>query len=113
MPSLNTNKKRSRKRLKANLKKTTLKEIRLGPNTDEHDLNFKIKHAVKFLQDGMKVKVYIQFAGRTIIFKERGEVLLLKFAQAIEEHGKIEHMPKFEGKRIMYLPIIPKHTKGS
>jgi translation initiation factor IF-3 len=105
--------KKKQKEIKSKSQKTTLKEIRLGPNTDEHDLNFKIKHAIKFLQDGMKVKVYIQFVGRTIIFKERGEVLLLKFAQATEEYGKIEHMPKFEGKRIMYLPIIPKHTKGS
>jgi translation initiation factor IF-3 len=103
--------KRKQKEIKSKAQKNTLKEIRLGPNTDEHDLNFKIKHAAKFLQDGAKVKVYVQFVGRTIVFKERGELLLLKFAQALEEHGKIEHMPKLEGRR-MHLSISPKNSKS-
>ena len=103
--------KRKQKESKVKSQKTSLKEIRLGPNTDEHDLNFKIKHAIKFLQEGSKVKVCVHFAGRTIIFKERGELLLLKFAQAVEEQGKIEHMPKMEGRK-MYLSISPKNSKN-
>lgn len=104
--------KKKQKEIKSKSQKTMLKEIRLGPNTDEHDLNFKIKHATKFLQEGAKVKVYVQFVGRTIVFKERGELLLLKFAQALEEYGKIEHMPKLEGRR-MYFSISPKNSKSS
>ena len=103
--------KRKQKEIKSKAQKNTIKEIRLGPNTDEHDLNFKIKHATKFLQEGAKVKVYVQFVGRTIVFKERGELLLLKFAQALEEYGKIEHLPKMEGRR-MYLSISPKNSKN-
>lgn len=103
--------KRKQREVKSKSQKNTVKEIRLGPNTDEHDLNFKIRHATKFLQDGAKVKVYVQFLGRTIVFKERGEILLLKFAQALEDHGKIEHMPKMEGRR-MYLFITPKNFKA-
>eukprot|EP01132_Coremiostelium_polycephalum_P000079 gene79-105_t len=103
--------KKKQKEIKSKSQKTIVKEIRLGPNTDEHDLNFKIKHATKFLQDGAKVKVYVQFVGRTIVFKERGEVLLLKFAQALEEYGKIEHMPQLEGRR-MNLSISPKSAKN-
>ena len=103
--------KRKQREIKSKSQKTTVKEIRLGPNTDEHDLNFKIKHATKFLQEGAKVKVYVQFVGRTIVFKERGELLLLKFAQALEEHGKIEHMPKLEGRK-MHLSISPKNSKS-
>jgi translation initiation factor IF-3 len=104
--------KKKQKEIKSKSQKHIVKEIRLGPNTDEHDLNFKIKHAIKFLQEGAKVKVYVHFLGRTIIFKERGELLLLKFAQALEEYGKIEHMPQLEGRR-MFLSISPKSAKGS
>ncbi len=104
--------KKKQKEIKSKSQKNIVKEIRLGPNTDEHDLNFKIKHAIKFLQEGAKVKVYVHFAGRTIVFKERGELLLLKFAQALEEYGKIEHMPQLEGRR-MHLSISPKSAKGS
>lgn len=84
-----------------------VKEIRFGPNTDDHDFNFKLNHAIKFLKDGAKVKVYVQFVGRAIVFKERGKLLLLKFAQALEAYGKIEQLPKMEGKR-MILTVLPK-----
>ena len=87
-----------------------IKEIRFGPNTDDHDFNFKLKHAIKFLEEGSKVKAYVHFAGRSIVFKDRGEILLLKFAQALEEHGKIEQLPKLEGKR-MFLFVAPKQKK--
>ena len=87
-----------------------IKEIRFGPNTEEHDFNFKLKHAVNFLQDGSKVKAYVHFVGRTIVFKERGEILLLKFAQALEEYGKVEQLPKLEGKR-MIMFLAPKVLK--
>ena len=87
-----------------------MKEIRFGPNTDDHDFNFKLKHAISFLEDGSKVKAYVHFVGRTIVFKERGEVLLLKFAQALEDYGKVELMPKLEGKR-MFLIVSPKVGK--
>ena len=83
-----------------------VKEIRFGPNTDDHDFQFKLKHARKFLQDGAKVKAYVFFRGRTIVFKERGEILLLKFAQELEDLGALEQMPKLEGKRmtVMFNP---------
>ena len=83
-----------------------MKEIRFGPNTDDHDFQFKLKHARKFLQDGAKVKAYVFFRGRTIVFKERGEILLLKFAQELEDLGALEQMPKLEGKRmtVMFNP---------
>ena len=102
--------KKKQKAIKAKTQKSILKEIRFGPNTDEHDFNFKLKHAIKFLGEGAKVKVAVHFAGRTIAFKERGELLLLKFAQALEEHGKVEQLPKMEGRRMM-LMISPKLTK--
>jgi translation initiation factor IF-3 len=102
--------KKKQKVIKAKVQKTVLKEIRFGPNTDEHDFNFKVNHALKFLGDGAKVKVAIHFKGRTIAFKERGELLLLKFAQALEAHGKIEQLPAMEGRRMM-LTISPKHIK--
>jgi len=102
--------KRKQKEIKAKAHKTVVKEIRLGPNTDEHDFNFKLKHATKFLEDGAKVKVYVHFVGRTIVFKERGEVLLLKFAQALEDHGRLEQLPKMEGRR-MNVFITPKANK--
>ncbi len=92
--------KKKQKEIKAKAQKTVIKEIRFGPNTDEHDFNFKLKHAINFLEDGAKVKAYVHFVGRTIVFKERGEILLLKFAQALEEYGKVEQLPKLEGKRM-------------
>lgn len=102
--------KKKQKEIKAKAQKTVLKEIRFGPNTDDHDFNFKLKHAISFLEDGAKVKAYVQFVGRTIVFKERGEILLLRFAQALEEYGKVDQMPKLEGKR-MTLILSPKATK--
>ncbi len=99
--------KKKQKEIKAKAQKTVIKEIRFGPNTDDHDFNFKLKHAEGFLQDGAKVKAYVHFAGRSIVYKERGEILLLKFAQALEELGKVEQLPKLEGKR-MTLFIAPK-----
>jgi translation initiation factor IF-3 len=102
--------KKKQKEIKANAAKTVLKEIRFGPNTDDHDFNFKLKHAINFLKEGAKVKAYVHFVGRTIVFKERGEMLLLKFAQALEEYGAVEQMPKMEGKR-MFLFLAPKATK--
>lgn len=102
--------KKKQKEIKAKAHKTVLKEIRFGPNTDDHDFNFKLKHAINFLQDGAKVKAYVHFVGRTIVFKERGEILLLKFAQALEDYGKVEQLPKLEGKR-MFLMLSPKSLK--
>lgn len=102
--------KKKQKAIKAKAQKTIIKEIRFGPNTDEHDFKFKLKHAIKFLSESAKVKVVVYFMGRTIAFKERGELLLLKFAQALEEHGKIEQLPRMEGRR-MILTISPKTVK--
>lgn len=102
--------KKKQKEIKAKQTVVELKEIRFGPNTDEHDLAFKLKHAIKFLQEGHKVKAFVFFKGRTIVFKERGEILLLKFAQDLEEYGVVESMPKLEGKRMMMF-IIPKKKK--
>ena len=99
--------KKKQKEIKAKAQKTVVKEIRFGPNTDDHDFNFKLKHAMNFLNDGAKVKAYVHFAGRTIVFKERGEILLLKFIQALEEYGKVEQLPKLEGKR-MSVFIAPR-----
>jgi translation initiation factor IF-3 len=84
-----------------------LKEIRFGPNTDDHDFAFKLKHAQEFLREGAKIKAYVHFVGRSIVFKERGEILLLKFAQALEDLAKVEQLPKLEGKR-MFLYLAPK-----
>jgi translation initiation factor IF-3 len=95
--------KKKQKDIKANAAKIVVKEIRLGPNTDEHDFNFKLKHAQKFLEDGAKIKVYVFFKGRSIIYKEQGEVVLLRFAQELEDIGKVEQMPKLEGKRMIML----------
>lgn len=92
--------KKKQKEIKAKAIKVVVKEIRFGPNTEEHDFNFKLKHAINFLQEGAKVKATVFFPGRTIVYKERGEILLLKFAQALEEYGKVEQMPKLEGKRM-------------
>ena len=102
--------KKKQKEIKAKAQKTIMKEIRFGPNTDDHDFNFKLKHAINFLSEGAKVKAYVHFVGRTIVFKERGEILLLKFAQQLEEHGKVEQLPKLEGKR-MAIFISPKVGK--
>ena len=102
--------KKKQKEIKANAAKVVLKEIRFGPNTDDHDFNFKLKHAISFLKEGAKVKAYVHFVGRSIVFKERGEMLLLKFAQALEEVGVVEQMPRLEGKR-MNIFIAPKPGK--
>ncbi len=102
--------KRRQKELKAKAIKVVVKEIRFGPNTDEHDYNFKLKHAIKFLSEGAKVKAYVFYRGRAILFKEQGEILLLRFAQDLEEYGKVEQMPKLEGRR-MTMFVSPKKTK--
>lgn len=102
--------KKREKVLKAKATKVTIKEIRFGPQTDEHDYEFKKKHALKFLQDGAKLKAFVFFKGRSIIFKEQGQILLLKLAQDLEEHGKVEQLPKLEGKR-MIMFIAPKKVK--
>jgi len=99
--------KKKQKELKAKQTKVVIKEIRMGPNTEEHDFNFKLKHAKSFLEDGAKVKAYVFFKGRSIVFKDRGEILLLKFAQELEEYGTLEQMPKLEGKK-MIMMINPK-----
>ncbi len=101
---------KKQKKIKANTSKVVLKELRFGPNTDEHDFNFKLKHAIKFLQDGSKLKAHVFFKGRSIIYKEKGEILLLKLAQELEEYGIVEQMPKLEGKRMIML-VIPKKKK--
>lgn len=102
--------KKKQKEIKANAAKVVLKEIRFGPNTDDHDFAFKLKHAINFLKEGAKVKAYVHFVGRSIVFKERGEMLLLKFAQELEDYGVVEQMPKLEGKR-MNIFIAPKAGK--
>ena len=98
--------KKKQKEIKAKQAKVVVKEIRFGPNTDDHDFRFKLNHARKFLQDGAKLKAYVFFRGRTIVFKERGEILLLRFATELEDIGVIEQMPKLEGKRmtVMFNP---------
>lgn len=101
--------KKRQKEMKAKQVKIEVKEIRFGPQTDDHDYNFKLKHAQGFLSDGDKVKAYVFFRGRSILFKEQGEVLLLRFAQDLEEYGKVESMPVLEGKR-MTMFIAPKKT---
>ncbi len=104
--------KKKQKEIKAKQVKVEIKEIRFGPQTDEHDYNFKLKHAKEFLADGDKVKAHVFFRGRSILFKEQGEVLLLRFANDLEEYGKVESMPKLEGKR-MIIYIAPKSKKVS
>ncbi|MDD2191133.1 MAG: translation initiation factor IF-3 [Bacteroidales bacterium] len=99
--------KKKQKEMKAKSTKIVVKEIRLGPQIDEHDFNFKLKHAIRFLQEGNKVKVDVLFRGRTIIYKDQGETQLLKFAEALLEYGKPEMLPKLEGKRMMMI-IAPK-----
>ena len=96
--------KKKQKEIKANAQKVVIKEIRFGPQTDDHDYNFKLNHAKKFLEEGAKVKAFVFFQGRSILFKEQGEILLLRFAQDLEELGKVEQLPKLEGKRmIMFI----------
>ena len=102
--------KKKAKELKANQAKVTVKEIRFGPQTDDHDYNFKLKHAMNFLKEGSKVKAYVFFRGRSIVFKEQGEILLLRFATDLEEVAKVEMMPKLEGKR-MTMMLVPKPKK--
>ena len=99
--------KKRQKEQKAKQVKVNVKEIRFGPQTDDHDYNFKLKHAIGFLQDGDKVKAYVFFKGRSILFKEQGEVLLLRFANDLEEYAKVEQMPILEGKR-MTISLAPK-----
>lgn len=99
--------KKKQKEIKAKATKIVIKEIRFGPQTDEHDYNFKLKHAIGFLQEGSKVKAYVFFKGRSILFKEQGEVLLLRFANDLEDYGKVEQMPLLEGKR-MIIMLTPK-----
>jgi translation initiation factor IF-3 len=103
-------KKKKEKEMKANAKTSEVKEIRFTPNTDDHDIEFKAKHAEKFLRDGNKVKCYVQFRGRAIMFKDRGELLLLKFAEKLNDAGQLESMPKMEGKRMIAM-FTPKTAK--
>ena len=99
--------KKKQKAIKSKAVKVVVKELRFGPNTGEHDFDFKLKHAIKFLQDGAKVKAFVFFRGRTIIFKDKGEILLLRLAQALEDHGVVENMPKLDGKKMIMI-IAPK-----
>jgi translation initiation factor IF-3 len=103
--------KKKQKELKAKQQKIVMKEIRFGPNTDDHDFDFKLKHAISFLKEGAKIKAYVHFVGRAIVFKDRGEKLLVRFAQALEEYGKVDLAPKLEGKR-MFLMLSPKAVAG-
>ncbi len=102
--------KKKQKEIKAKAAKIVVKEIRFGPNTDDHDYNFKLRHAIKFLEDGAKVRAYVFFKGRSILFKEQGEVLLLRFANDLEDYGKVEQLPRLEGKR-MIISFSPKKKK--
>lgn len=102
--------KKRKKEMKAKQTKVTIKEIRFGPNTDDHDYEFKKRHAESFLKDGSKLKAYVFFKGRSIVFKDKGEILLLRLAQELEEYGKVEQMPKLEGKR-MIMMMAPTKTK--
>ena len=99
--------KKKQKEIKAKTTKVVIKEIRLGPQTDDHDFEFKLNHAKRFLEDGAKVKVDVFFHGRSIAYKDQGEIILLKFAQALADYGKLESMPKLEGKRMLMM-IAPK-----
>jgi translation initiation factor IF-3 len=103
--------KKKEKELKAKTAKTVIKEIRFGPNTDDHDYDFKLKHAIKFLEEGAKIKAYVQFKGRAIVFKDRGELILLKFIKALDEYGAAEELPKLEGRK-MNVVISPRKKKS-
>ena len=100
-------KKKKEKEIKAKASKTVIKEIRFGPNTDDHDFEFKVRHAKGFLEEGAKVKAYVQFKGRAIVFKDRGELILLRFLKELEELGAAEALPRLEGRR-MHVIITPK-----
>lgn len=102
--------KKKEKEIKAKAAKTVVKEIRFGPNTDDHDFEFKTRHAKGFLEEGAKVKAYVHFRGRTIVFKDRGELLLLRFLKELEEYGSAEALPKMEGRRMIVM-ITPKKVK--
>lgn len=102
--------KKKEKAIKAKTQKVTLKEIRFGPNTDDHDYEFKKKHAMNFLKEGNKLKAYVFFKGRSIVFKDQGQILLLRLAQDLEDYGKVEQMPKLEGKKMIML-MSPKSQK--
>jgi translation initiation factor IF-3 len=104
--------KKRQKEQKAKSVKIVVKEIRFGPQTDDHDYNFKLRHARSFLEEGAKVKAYVFFKGRSILFKEQGEVLLLRFANDLEDYGKVEQMPVLEGKR-MIIMLTPRKTSSS
>jgi len=103
-------KKKKEKEIKSKAVKTVVKEIRFGPNTDDHDFDFKLRHAEKFLSAGAKVKAYVHFRGRTIVFKDRGQLLLLRFLKELEEYGAAEAMPKMEGRRMIVI-IQPKKSQ--
>ena len=102
--------KKKQKEMKAKATKVVVKEIRFGPNTDDHDFDFKLKHAEKFIKEGAKVKAYVFFKGRSILFKDQGQILLLKLAQSLEEIATVESMPKMEGKR-MIMMLSPRKSK--
>ncbi len=102
--------KKKQKEIKAKSTKVVVKEIRLSPQTDDHDFEFKLNHAKRFLEEGAKVRVEVFFRGRSIVYKDQGEIMLLKFAQELEEYGKVEAMPKLEGKRMLMM-VSPKGTK--
>ena len=102
--------KKKQKEIKAKTVRIVVKEIRFGPNTDDHDYNFKLKHAINFLEEGAKVKAFVFFKGRAIVYKEQGEILLLRFAQDLEEYGRVDQLPKLEGKR-MIMFLSPKSKK--
>ena len=102
--------KKKLKTIQSKAQKVVIKELRFGPNTGEHDFDFKLKHAKKFLQDGAKVKAFVFFRGRTIVFKEQGQILLLKLAQALEDVGVVEEMPRLDGKKMIII-IAPKKKK--
>lgn len=102
--------KKKQKEIKANASKVVVKEIRFGPNTDDHDYNFKLKHAINFLEEGAKVRAYVFFKGRSILFKEQGEKLLAKFVSDLDEYGKVDQTPRLEGKRMIII-LSPKKKK--
>ena len=102
--------KKKQKEMKANTAKIVVKEIRFGPNTDDHDYNFKLKHAINFLEEGAKVKAYVFFKGRSILFKDQGEKLLARFVDDLEEYGKVDQTPRLEGKRMIII-LSPKKKK--
>jgi translation initiation factor IF-3 len=104
--------KKKEKELKSKATKVVVKEIRFGPQTDDHDYNFKLKHAIGFLKDGAKIKAYVFFKGRSILFKEQGEVLLLRFANDLEEYAKVDQLPQLEGKRMILLLSPKKKPKA-